>query len=152
MTKISWEIPLKTVSEANSSEHWTVSSKRHRQQQFFVRALFHGLDKEIPMPCKIKLTRLNSRGLDDDNLVSAFKFLRDEISECIFPEKRKHYMKKGKAISIKGRADSDPRIKWEYAQEKSQRMGIRIEIEPIPDALSYTKVMPDIYHETTEMD
>ena len=131
MTKIVWEIPLKTVSEANSSEHWTVSSKRHRQQQFFVRALFHGLDRKVPVPCKVTLTRLNSRALDDDNNVSSMKFVRDEISECIFPEKRKFYVKKGKAIPVKGRADCDPRIKWEYAQEKSQKMGVRIEIEPL---------------------
>jgi hypothetical protein len=132
MEKIVWEIPLKTVSEANCSEHWTISSKRHRQQQFFVRALFHGLDRDVSIPCKITLTRLNSRGLDDDNLVSAFKFLRDEVSECIFPEKRMHYIKNGKARAIKGRADSDPRIKWEYAQEKSKKMGVRIEIESLP--------------------
>jgi hypothetical protein len=130
MQKIIWEIPLKTVSEANSSEHWTVSSKRHRQQQFFVRALFHGLKQEIPIPCTVTLTRLNSRPLDEDNNVSAMKWIRDEISECIFPEKRKSYVSKGKVRSIKGRADDDSRISWKYAQEKSKTLGIRIEIDP----------------------
>ncbi len=131
MEKIVWEIPLKTVSEANSSEHWSVSSKRHRQQQFFVRALFHGSNDPIPLPCTITLTRLNSRGLDDDNLVSAFKHLRDEIALCIFPEKRKCcLLKNGNTRRIKGVGDSDPRLHWEYAQEKSKTMGIRIEIEP----------------------
>ena len=134
MDKIVWEIPLKTVSEANSSEHWTVSSKRHRQQQFFVRALFHGLKDPVPVPCTVKLTRLNSRALDDDNLISSMKWIRDEVSECVFPEKRTSYVKNGRIITIKGRADCDPRIKWEYAQEKSPRMGIRIEIEPIQEA------------------
>jgi len=160
MTKIVWEIPLKTVSEANSSEHWSVSSKRHRQQQFFVRALFHGLDEQIPVPCKVTLTRLNSRSLDDDdNLPMAFKWIKDEISECIFPEKRMFYVKKGKARPIKGRADDDPRIKWVFAQEKSKTLGIRIEIETLEDSwevpidtegledgLSYIALMPkDVY-------
>lgn len=131
MEKIVWEIPLRTVSEANSSEHWSVSSKRHRQQQFFVRALFHGLKAPIPLPCKITLTRLNSRFLDGDNLVCAFKFLRDEIALCIFPEKRKScILKNGKIRSIKGLGDSDSRIIWKYAQEKNSRLGVRIEIEP----------------------
>ncbi len=127
-----WELPLKTVSEANSSEHWTISSRRHRQQQFFIRALFHALDKEVATPCTVTMTRLSPRLLDSDNNVSAFKFLRDEISECIFPEKKKSYMtKEGKLRSIKGRADSDPRITWKYSQEKSKTLGIRIEIESI---------------------
>lgn len=146
MSKIIWEIPLKTVSEANSSEHWTVSSKRHRQQQFFVRALFHGHPKPILPPCKITLTRINSRSLDeDDNLPMAFKWIKDEISECIFPEKRRFYVKKGKACPIKGRADDDYRLKWVYAQEKGKQ-GIRIEIEPLQDDLSYIALMPkDVY-------
>jgi hypothetical protein len=143
MEKITWELPLKTVSEANSSEHWTVSSRRHRHQQFFIRALFHALKHEILLPCVVTMTRLNFRDLDDDNLVSSMKWIRDEISECIFPEKRKSYMtdddiivkkgriyfRKGRLKSIKGRADSDPRITWKYDQEKSKTLGIRIEIE-----------------------
>lgn len=129
--KIMWELPLTTVSEANSSEHWSKSSKRHRQQQFFVRAMFHARKPAIPIPCKITLTRLNSRALDDDNNVSAMKWIRDEISECIFPEKRKVIVtSKGKLRPVKGRADDDPRLHWEYAQEKSKTLGIRIEIAP----------------------
>ncbi len=131
MSKIVWEIPLKTVSEANCSEHWTVSSKRHRQQQFFVRMLFHSLKDPVPLPCQITLIRLNSRPMDgQDNLPMSFKWIVDQISECIFPEKRKNYVKDGKVRQLKGRADSDPRITWKYAQEKG-KMGIRIEIEPI---------------------
>ncbi len=132
MEKIVWEIPLKTVSEANRSEHWTVSSRRHRQQQFFVRMLFNQETREIPIPCKITLTRLSSRDLDaKDNLPMSFKWISDEISECIFPEKQKAYVTdKGKLRPIKGRLDDDPRLHWEFHQEKSSRMGIRIEIEP----------------------
>ena len=110
MSRIIWEVPIKTVSEANSSEHWTVSRKRHRTQQFFIRALFHGLKHSIQLPCKITLTRLNSRLLDEkDNLPMSFKWISDEISECLIPEKRKFYVKNGKAIPIKGRADDDKR-------------------------------------------
>ncbi|RPJ71735.1 MAG: hypothetical protein EHM20_14385 [Alphaproteobacteria bacterium] len=121
-----------TVSEANSSENRFVKSKRHRQQQFLVRSMFHSLKQEIPIPCTITLTRLSSRRLDEgDNLPMSVKWIRDEISECILPEKRKAFMTdKGKMRPIKGRADDDPRLHWKYAQEKSKTLGIRIEIEP----------------------
>jgi hypothetical protein len=131
MTKIMWEIPLKTVSEGNTFEHWAQSSKRHRQQQFFIRALFHGLTEEIPLPCKITLTRLGGFVLDKkDNLPMSFKWISDEISECIFPQKRKTYIKNGKIRTLKGRLDDDPQLHWFFLQEKGPTKGIRIEIEP----------------------
>ena len=129
MVKIIWELPLRTVSEANSSEHWTISSKRHRQQQFFIRQLFTHEGQKINFPCCVKMVRLGPRELDDDNLRSAFKWIRDELSQCMLPEKRLTYVDaKGKIRELKGRADSDKRITWEYSQEKNKVSGIRIEI------------------------
>lgn len=130
MTKICWTIPIRTVSEANSSEHWTKKAKRHKQQQFFVRLAYKKFIEKLDFPCTVTMIRLSPRPLDDDNLRSAFKYIRDEISECIFPEKAGVYMtKKGKVKKIKGRADSDERIIWHYLQEKSPGYGIRIEID-----------------------
>lgn len=130
---IKWEIPLKTVSESNKSEHWTASSKRHKIQQFFIREQFRREPRKIPIPCAVKMTRLSCKFLDEeDNLRMAFKWIKDEISECIFPEKRGSYVsKKGQVVRIKGRADDTPLIKWEYGQEKSRIMGIRIEISTL---------------------
>jgi hypothetical protein len=101
-----WTLNLKTVSESNCSEHWTKKSKRHKQQQFFIRTSFNKEVKNLQLPCKITLTRLANRKLDDDNLVSAFKWIRDQLADCIVP---------GKA---KGHADSDPRIKWSIRKNK----------------------------------
>jgi hypothetical protein len=130
MTKVIWELPIRTISEANSSEHWKQKSQRHRRQQFFVKQLYMKESQAITLPCIVTMIRLGPRILDDDNLASAFKYIRDEISECLIPEKRGVYVRKdGKLIKIKGRADSDPRIKWQYAQEKCPKYGIRIEIE-----------------------
>jgi len=126
---IKWELPIKTVSEANSSEHWSKKSKRHRQQQFLIRCLFRHDATPITLPCTVKMTRMGIRDLDDDNLVSAFKWIRDEISEYLLPEYESYYIAKDKSIKkVRGRADSDTRIKWEYAQEKSKSYGVRIEI------------------------
>lgn len=66
---------------------------------------------------------------EEDNLRMAFKWIKDEISVCLVPEKRTYYTdKKGKLREVKGRADDDKRIKWEYGQEKARKLGIRIEI------------------------
>ena len=130
----SWELALVTISEANCSDHWTKKSKRHKQQQQLLRLSFKKYAEGVTIPCWVTFTRLAPRILDEDNNISAFKFLRDELSECLIPEKRKSYIsKKGKVIAIKGRADSDPRIQWRYKQEKSKIMGIRIQIEPLLD-------------------
>lgn len=128
--KIIWELPLKTVSEANCFEHYRIKSKRHQQQQFFIRQLFIHEAQKIVLPCTVKMIRLAPRTLDeDDNLRMAFKWIKDEISECLIPEKRAAYVtKKGRIQEVKGRADSDKRITWEYGQEKTKIQGIRIEI------------------------
>ncbi len=152
MNKIMWELPLKTVSESNRSEHWTVSSKRHKHQQFFIRCLFNQKEgktsfpfnqeeRKTFFPCVIKMTRLSSRFLDsEENLPMAFKWIKDEIGACLFPEKVVNYEVKKKVISEgkvkfklirvknKGHADSSPLVTWQYAQEKSKTMGVRIEI------------------------
>jgi hypothetical protein len=128
--KISFELPIRTVSEANSSEHWHEKSARHRRQQFIMREAYKKYVTAIHLPCIITFTRMGPREMDDDNLAISFKYLRDELGECIFPEKRGMYLnKKGKMVKIKGRADSDARVKWQYRQEKNSIHGIRIEIE-----------------------
>lgn len=139
---IRWELPLKTTSEANSREHWHKAAQRHRQQQFFVRALFNAEIRPIPIPCEVTLIRVASRFLDDDNLPVSMKFIRDEIGAQLFPEKVVKYQgkTKGKLVKNKGHADSDPRVTWKYAQEKGRIQGIRIEICSTPAEL------PDIGH------
>lgn len=120
MTTIVWEIPLKTVSEANSSEHWRIKSKRHKQQQFLISCLFRHNAQPIVLPCIVKLSRLSPRLLDDDNLRTAFKWIRDEIADWLIL---------GHLPKLKGRNDSDQRITWQYDQKQQQQQGIRIEIE-----------------------
>lgn len=130
MKQITFEVPIRTISEANSSEHWTDSSRRHQGQQLFTRLAYHQNVKELQFPCVIQLTRLAPRGLDcEENLPMAFKWIKDELGACMFPDKVATYIsKKGIVKTNKGHADSDPRVKWEYGQEKAKRLGIRIQI------------------------
>ena len=138
MTKIVWELPLSTISESNRNEHWSKSSKRHQQQQFFIRALFSRESGKIPMPCTITLTRLSTRMLDsEENLPMAFKWIKDEIGACLFPEKVVFYKnRRGRITANKGHADSDPRVTWKYSQEKSKKVGIRVEFEAEDSAVN----------------
>ena len=112
-------LPIKTVSEANSSEHWAVKGKRHKLQKRWIKLSLNLYRLKIPLPCKIKLTRIAPRKLDEgDNLPTAFKYIRDALSELITGE------------TIAGRSDNDERISWEYSQEKGdpKKYSIRIEI------------------------
>ncbi len=130
MTKFAWEVPIKTVSEANCSENRWIKQKRHQTQQRLIRAILGRNLIKITLPCVIKLTRLATRELDDDCIAFSLKWIRDEIGAHIFPEKVVSYTtKSGLRIKNKGFTDNDKRIKWEYAQEKSRIMGIRIEVD-----------------------
>lgn len=142
--KIIWELPLKTTDETNSYEHRAVKTKRHRVQQFFIRQLFAKEQREIPLPCIVKFIRLSPRSMDEeDNLRMAFKWIKDQVGACLFPEKSVVYVtKSGKVRENKGHADSDKRVTWEYGQEKSKSIGIKIEISPTP-----VRKPPDSNHE-----
>jgi len=114
---VDWINAMTIVSEANrTGEHWTSKRKRHKIQQWQIKALFQEFDHPIPLPCKIVMTRLYPRLLDYVNLTSSFKWIQDQIADCILP---------GLA---KGRADGDLRLSWEFMQEKSSVKGMRLEI------------------------
>lgn len=126
--KVTWILPIKTVSEMNCNEHYQTKSKRHRQQQFFVRSLFKHEAAKIEFPCSVKLIRLGPRFLDSDNLPTSMKYIQDEIAAQLFPEKVIYYKRKGKMYSNKGQCDNDPRVTWSYHQEKYPTQAVRIEI------------------------
>lgn len=119
-TIVSWQLPIKAANEANSSEHWTKKSKRHKMQKWFVKRAYHCDKPEFYLPCTVTLTRIAPRALDlHDNLRMSLKWIADAVSECLIP---------GMAA---GRADDDERIKWEYRQEKGKprEYAVRIEIQ-----------------------
>ncbi len=117
MPKLTWEIPIRTVSELNCREHWTKKHRRHKQQKFFVAAALKKDIAKVKLPCKVTLTRLSGRNLDFDNLVCSMKWISDACADLLAPG------------LMPGMADADPRIKIDYAQEKQRKIGIRIEIQ-----------------------
>lgn len=116
----SWEIPVKTVSEANSSEHWTKKAKRHKLQKRWVRTTYP-CDMPPPDPeaiYTICITRLAPRALDDhDNLPTSLKYIADAISEQMYP---------GLAI---GQADSAKNLKWAYYQIKRNPKEYAVQVQ-----------------------
>ena len=107
-------LPLRIYSEANTREHWRIASARHKRQKSYITSMLP--DLVCPQSSVVvRLVRVAPRAYDDDNVVAAFKYIRDAVAEVINPGKRA------------GMADNDPRIKWEYAQEKG-KIGIRIEL------------------------
>lgn len=105
-------IPIKTVSEANKREHWSVASARHKEQKQIIRVELWAHKVPKTLPCRVHMTRTSPRMLDDDNLQSALKYIRDAVSEYLIPGTRP------------GMADNDPQIKWSYAQAKQKEQGI----------------------------
>jgi hypothetical protein len=103
-------LPIKTVSEMNGRDHWTVRSRRAKAAR---RCAFHMVSKH-PLPCIVTLTRLSPGTLDDDNLRSALKATRDGIAEKLGADDR-----------------PGSGIEWRYGQEICRRgdYGVRVEIE-----------------------
>ncbi len=101
---ISVTLPLRLVSVANQREHWSKKAKRakaHRSAAVLMLAprvaAYAKLARFV-----VTLTRIAPRALDGDNLQSAFKACRDGVADAL------------------GTSDNDPRILWDYRQERGK--------------------------------
>ncbi len=110
MAKITiFDLPVKTVSEANSSEHWLKKGKRHQHQKWAVIKAFHDNKFKFNLPVEITLIRIAPRSLDkEDNLPCSMKYIKDYIADQLIP---------GKAA---GRADDSKEITWKYEQKRGK--------------------------------
>lgn len=97
-------------------EHWRAKHARHKKLKDYLTLQWRLKRPEIALPCIIRMTRLSIRQLDDDNLQGAFKSFRDYVADLILP-----------GLQM-GRADNDPRLKFEYAQLKQKPSGVLLEI------------------------
>ena len=113
------EIPLRLHSESRFADHWTKRNKRKKAHYNIVR-LYYKLNVKAPVfpPVQITLTRIAPRSLDYDNLVSAFKFIRDAVADLVMPG-----LKMGRA---------DEKMEFIYKQEKKSKVySVKIEISPM---------------------
>lgn len=110
-------IPVRIVSAGNISEHWRDRRKREKIIAGYVKLYMRPVISEGDVPCTVRLTRVAPRPLDGDNLQFALKNVRDTLADLLIP---------GLA---KGQADGDPRIKWEYSQEKGKPKEYSLKIQ-----------------------
>jgi hypothetical protein len=119
------------ISESNRGyENPFVKKNRHDHQKTLVKLAMHDhkVLKSIRYPCVITLKRIAPRSFDSDNLVSAFKWIKDAIADNLFPERTIGVNKNGGVCRIYGRADDDKRIEWKYLYEKGPPKTYAIEI------------------------
>lgn len=104
----SYDLPIRIESVANKREHWSRKAARTKLHRFAAIAI-----QPHALPCVVTLIRIAPRTLDDDNLSSGFKALRDGIADRL------------------GVKDNDPRVTWRYAQQrgKAKEYAARVVIE-----------------------
>jgi hypothetical protein len=117
-------VPVRTVTESNTCEHWRKKNARAQQQKAATyRALAwewsasdRGGQARPTLPCEVTLTRRSCSTMDDDNLVSSQKHVRDAIAKWIgIDDKHSHI------------------VRYAYAQQKVRRgsFGTVVEIRPM---------------------
>lgn len=109
---LTFTIPIKTASTANLREHPMAKYRRTKAQKKY-SALILPAWKLKPLAI-VRMTRFGQRRLDDDNLRSALKSVRDGLA---------------KKLRID---DATPLVRWEYEQEQcaAGHEAVRVEILP----------------------
>lgn len=122
LTTITWHLPLKIANEANSSEHWSAKSRRHKLHKRRIKQEFLKDQPGIIPPCKCILTRIAPRELDShDNLRYSLKWVVDAIAAELTND------------HVPGRADGNKDISWEYKQEKGKVKEYALRIQLIKE-------------------
>ncbi len=95
------QLPLRTETESNTKGHWRPKAERARIQREMARNVVRSL--RACVPCVVTMERVSPGTLDDDNLGSALKHVRDGIADAL------------------GVDDRDPRVSFVYGQKSRSR-------------------------------
>lgn len=102
-------IPIRLPSLANTRMHWRYVATLKKKQREATKACLK--DATIPpLPLLVTITRIGPKILDDDNLASACKYVRDEIARAV------------------GVDDGSNQYTWRYEQVKGMKYGVIVEI------------------------
>lgn len=108
---LTFEVPVKLISEANQREHWAIKNKRKKAQQRAVELTWLAGRYRVAPPVCITLTRVGVRRLDPDNLAGSCKHVQDALAKCI------------------GVDDGDFRkVRWIYEQRKGSPKQYLLEV------------------------
>lgn len=120
MDKVTFRIPIHTISESNARGHWRARARRAKQQRSAANVCTHvelgSMRTDIiagALPVTITMVRISAGTLDDDNLRSSGKAVRDGIADALEVD------------------DGDKRLTWRYDQRKGRRgeYGVEVTIE-----------------------
>ncbi len=118
-----FHIPIKLPSLSNVRWHWrkidNIKRKQKGQTALAMRIAMLGVPLPIKLPLVITMTRIGRQKLDDDNLASACKYVRDAIAATI------------------GTDDGSPLYTWRCEQRTGANLeyGVDVEITPRGDGL-----------------
>lgn len=110
-----FEIPIRTISALNSREHWRQRAKRVKAEREATHYAIRQAANGMPLlPLKVSMTRIGpSSGLDDDNLSSSLKAVRDQIAQWLGVNDRKSDL-----------------VQYVCGQERGKAWLVRVVIEP----------------------
>ena len=77
-----FHIPIELPSLANTRLHWRAMDSLKKKQKAATKFCMYGANIPLP-PLLVTITRIGPRKLDDDNLASACKYVRDQIAKVI---------------------------------------------------------------------
>lgn len=106
-------VPIKTVSEANTTGAWRTKARRVKGQRCAVMLAMSQFDARlVKLPAVVRFTRLSFGELDTDNLASSCKAARDAVAAWL------------------GIDDGDvTRVMYQYAQGMAPRKTYALKIE-----------------------
>lgn len=112
---MTFTIPIRTVSEANAHEHWRNRQKRAKAQRAATYLTVFKSELKRHPEVTITLTRISPGTLDDDNLPSSMKHIRDELAAMMDLPNDRH-----------------PSVTWKYDQAKGKprEYAVRVEVTP----------------------
>lgn len=114
---LDWEVK----NSANRREHWAVAHRRNKAEREL--GIIAARQVSVTLPVRICLERVvrgRQKFMDhEDGLTVAFKHLRDGIASELLPHTQGNQ-------HMTWADDSDPRIRWEYQQTRSNRAAIRV--------------------------
>jgi hypothetical protein len=104
--------PLRLVNPCNRREHWRVVSKRSKSELAITGMMLRTECGSVPpqLPVVVTITRVGPGKMDDDNLASAAKHVRDGVAKWM------------------GVDDGDARYTWRYAQRSDGRGVYAVEV------------------------
>lgn len=115
------QFPMRLHSLPNMREHWgkrRARAEKHRDSAI-IRIGNKMVEGALPKgpPWLVRITRLGPQALDSDNLEASAKSIRDGVADVL------------------GIDDGSDDVLWVYAQEKTRKYQVRIEIFGEHDAL-----------------